>query len=104
MAPLVVVILDSMGAWSTAERERVVVIPVALGPATRVSRIACVVVVTRVEIHDSPPSGHNSAGVARVEMAQARWSREAMAATKRLGRRPKRPGAGLWWEACVRGS
>jgi hypothetical protein len=53
VAPLVVVIVDPRGAWSTSERERVIVIAVAL---VLVSRVACVVAITRVEVeHRLPP-------------------------------------------------
>jgi cytochrome c biogenesis protein CcdA len=53
VAPLVVVIVDLRGAWSTSERERVIVIAVSL---VFVSRVACVVAITRIEVeHRLPP-------------------------------------------------
>jgi hypothetical protein len=79
VAPFVVVIVDPRGAWSTPERERVIVIAVAL---VSVSRVACVVVITRVEVeHRLPP--RPAFGRCCVVDRLRRCSREALAATER---------------------
>ena len=52
VAPLVVVIVDPKGACSALEREPVIVIAFAL---ISVSRVACVVVITRVEVEHRLP-------------------------------------------------
>jgi hypothetical protein len=79
VAPLVVVVLDARGAWSTSERERVIVI--AVTPVS-VSRVACVVVIPRVEVeHRLPP--RPAFGRCCFVNGLRRCSREALAATER---------------------
>jgi len=79
VAPFVVVVVDPRSAWSTSERERVIVIAVAL---VSVSRVACVVVITRVEVeHRLPP--RPAFGRCCFVNRLRRCSREALAATER---------------------
>jgi hypothetical protein len=55
VAAVVVVILNPVGTRPTPKRQRITVVPVARISVTRVSEIPCVIVVTRIEVHDSPP-------------------------------------------------
>ncbi|OFW08217.1 MAG: hypothetical protein A3H96_23680 [Acidobacteria bacterium RIFCSPLOWO2_02_FULL_67_36] len=74
VAAVVVVILDPVGTWPTPKRQRIIVVPVAGFSVTAVSQVARVIVVTRVEVHDSLLQPQSAADV-QVTWAQAMIAR-----------------------------